>query len=73
MYYNDHNPPHFHARYGDEKATIVIETLSILDGRLSSRVRGLVVEWAAQHSKELKENWNLAREMKPLNPIPPLQ
>lgn len=26
MYYEDHNPPHFHAVYGDSKALIDIKT-----------------------------------------------
>ena len=30
MYYNDHVPPHFHARYGDGKVLVDIETLAII-------------------------------------------
>jgi hypothetical protein len=47
--YNDHPPPHFHVRYAEQKATVVIESLTILEGQLSPRVLGLVVEWAALH------------------------
>lgn len=32
MYYRDHDPPHFHAIYGDEEAQIVIATLEVLSG-----------------------------------------
>jgi hypothetical protein len=35
MNYRDHPPPHFHLRYGDEKALIAIKTLVLLRGRLS--------------------------------------
>ena len=35
LYYNDHAPPHFHAKYGEDEATIIIETGEVLDGRLS--------------------------------------
>lgn len=49
MHYNDHAPPHFHARYGGDLAIIAIENLHVLGGRLSPRVMGLVVEWALQH------------------------
>jgi hypothetical protein len=45
MNYNDHAPPHFHARYGNLKAIIDIRTLRLLDGRLPPRVFGLVMEW----------------------------
>ncbi|MDM9381495.1 DUF4160 domain-containing protein [Chlorogloeopsis sp. ULAP01] len=44
MYYNDHPPPYFHVRYNQQKAIIDIETLSILEGKLSSRLLSLVVE-----------------------------
>ena len=73
MYYNDHSPPHFHARYGDQKALISIESLTILRGQLSPRVLGLVVEWASAHQSELMEDWRLARSDEPLKKIPPLE
>lgn len=73
MNYNDHVPPHFHARYGGDQAIIAIETLRVLGGRLSPRVMGLVVEWALQHRDELLEDWRLARESAPLKRIAPLE
>ena len=73
MNYNDHVPPHFHARYGGDQAIIEIETLRVLGGRLSPRVMGLVVEWALQHREELLEDWRLARESAPLKRIAPLE
>ena len=45
MNYNDHVPPHFHARYGSDQAIVDIQTLQVLGGRLSLRIIGLVVEW----------------------------
>ena len=73
MYYNDHPPPHFHVRYNQQKAIIDIETLSILEGKLSPRILGLVIEWAALHQTELMQNWELARLQSPLEPITPLE
>lgn len=32
MYYEDHNPPHFHAFYGDDKALIDIINGCVLKG-----------------------------------------
>ncbi|MEG4445549.1 DUF4160 domain-containing protein [Microcoleus sp. AT9_B5] len=72
-YYNDHPPPQFHARYNQQKAIIDIETLSILKGKLSPRILGLAVEWAALHQTELMQNWQLARFQTPLEPIAPLE
>lgn len=72
MYYQDHSPPHFHAKYGDFRASIAIESLEILEGDLPSRVLSLVVEWAHQHRQELMEDWKRAMEKKPLTKIEPL-
>lgn len=58
----EHNPPHFHAYYGDSSAVFVIDTLEVIVGNLPPRIRGLVVEWAEIHKKELKRNWDLLQK-----------
>lgn len=68
-----HPPAHFHVRYGQYKAVIAIESLTLLQGALPPRVRGLVVEWAVVHQAELLANWQLARGQEPLRPIEPLE
>jgi len=73
MYYNDHPPPHFHVRYGQQKAIIDIQSLAIIEGRLSPRALGLVIEWAASHQAELLRNWELARQQEPLESVQPLE
>ncbi len=73
MYWDEHNPPHFHARYGQLNAAIAINSLEVLEGNLPPRVLGLVIEWASQHKKELMTNWKKARDEKILNKIEPLQ
>lgn len=73
IFYDDHNPPHFHARYQGNKAKIEIDSLKVLEGKLPPRVLGLVIEWAASHKKELKKNWELAGKQKPLMAIEPLK
>ncbi len=72
MYYNDHLPTHFHAKYGESSAQVGIETLEIIEGELPRRALALVLEWAALHRDELRENWELARTGLPLNQIDPL-
>ena len=62
MFFNDHPPPHFHARYAEFEATIEIATLNILEGTLPSRALKLVQEWAIIHREELLEDWRLCRE-----------
>ena len=73
MYYDDHNPPHFHAKYGGEECLINIIDLSVLDGKLSSRASGMVIEWAVAHQSDLLANWELAKTLQPLRTIDPLQ
>jgi len=73
MYYQDHNPPHFHVRYNNYKAIISIQGLALLDGKLPPKVLGLVIEWASLHQKELMENWKLAQQLAKLKSIKPLE
>jgi hypothetical protein len=61
MFFNDHSPPDFHARYGEFEATIAIDTLEVMDGELPNRALNLVREWAMIHREELREDWQLCR------------
>jgi hypothetical protein len=72
MYYNDHDAPHFHAKYGTHEITVRLVD-GIVEGRFSRRALGHVMEWYALHREELFENWGLARSRKPLTRIPPLE
>lgn len=73
MYFNDHEPSHFHAEYGEFEALIEIETLAVLRGDLPRRALALVLEWAALHRQELRADWDRARLGTPLQPIAPLE
>lgn len=72
MYYNDHNPPHFHAEYGSDQMVVDINTLAVIGGRIPPRATGLVMEWATQRQAELQDAWSNARSMEPLGRIDPL-
>jgi len=61
MYFDDHNPPHFHVRYNDYRALISISELKILDGHLPARILGLVIEWAELHKEELMQDWDMVK------------
>lgn len=65
--------PHFHAHYGDDEASIDLESLAVLAGELPSRAARLVAEWAKAHQEELRENWERARRHEPLRQIEPLR
>lgn len=72
MYFDEHNPPHFHAKYNEHKAVVLIKDLTIESGSLPPKVEALVKEWAEEHQNELLENWELAingeqpKKIKPL-------
>jgi len=72
MYYADHAPPHFHAMYGDERASIRIDDGEILDGSFGRRALRLVNDWRMLHLDELQEAWRRARLKAPLGKINPL-
>jgi hypothetical protein len=72
MYFSDHPPPHFHARYGDHVAEIAIETLELIDGWLPPRALRLTLDWAGDHRDELRANWYRARAHEQLVGIDPL-
>lgn len=61
MHPSDHNPPHFHAVYGEYEALMEIETMAVCRGALPRRAFVLVLEWAMLHRNELRANWELAR------------
>lgn len=72
MYFNEHDPPHFHVRYNEHRAMIEIKVLCLRDGHLPSRVLGLVIEWAEMHQQELLENWEALKTTGTFNKINPL-
>ena len=72
MYFSDHQPPHFHASYGEAEALIEIETLAVYRGELPRRALALVLEWAVLHREELRQDWALARTGQSLRRIEPL-
>lgn len=72
MFYDEHNPPHFHAVYGNHSAAISIESFKVLEGSLPPRILGLVVEWASEHRDELNENWERREKSLGLKKIKPL-
>jgi hypothetical protein len=71
MFYGDHQPPHFHAVYGEYESLIEIDTFEVYRGVLPGRA--LVLEGAALHRQELRQDWALAATGEPPRPIAPLQ
>jgi len=73
FYWEDHLPPHFHAKYSEDEAMVDIRTGEILRGYLPRRALSLVNEWRGLHVEELLDNWERARQRQPLAYIAPLE
>ncbi len=73
MYRNDHNPPHFHARYAEDEIVVDIQTLKVLEGEVPARVFGMILEWAMLHEQELLANWDSIRTSGDVKKIMPLE
>ncbi|MBM3749203.1 MAG: DUF4160 domain-containing protein [Acidobacteria bacterium] len=73
MYFDEHDPPHFHAIYGGHEARVGIEPIMVLEGRLPNRAASMVIEWAALHQAELLRNWRRLRNDQPVQRIQPLE
>ena len=69
MYWNDHEPAHFHAIYGGDEALVRIDDGVLLAGSLPRTAARLVQEWRLLHREELAADWQRARAFEPLNPI----
>ena len=72
MFWREHDPAHFHAKYAEEEVVVEIETGKVT-GAMTSRALGLVREWHKLHLDELRKEWQLAKEKKTLFPIKPLE
>lgn len=69
MYFDDHDPPHFHALHADGEAKVRIDSLELIESTLARRQ----VRFVELHQEELAENWRRARTGERLQPIEPLQ
>ncbi|MDR1212279.1 MAG: DUF4160 domain-containing protein [Spirochaetaceae bacterium] len=72
MNWDEHNPPHFHVQYAGHNATVLIQESIIDKGYLPNKQLKLVLAWCEIHKEELMQNWELAKDGKPLNEIQPL-
>ncbi|MBP6012966.1 MAG: DUF4160 domain-containing protein [Alphaproteobacteria bacterium] len=69
MYFNDHDPAHFHARYGRSNVIVRISDGQIIRGELPPVATRIVTEWALSRRVELVENWRRARAQEQLERI----
>lgn len=72
MYWKDHAPPHFHAKYGDDEIVVEIRTGNV-SGSMSNRAIKLIHEWRELHKDDLLRDWELSEQKKALFAIDPLE
>lgn len=72
MYWRDHTPPHFHAKYQDQEVVVNIETGEVM-GQMGNKATALIQEWRELHIVDLMEDWNLAQTKRELKRIEPLE
>jgi hypothetical protein len=73
IYFNDHEPAHFHAKYAEHRARILIAAGEVIGGSLPRRVLSLVDEWRVLHVVELEQVWARIHAREPFERIEPLE
>jgi len=73
MFYDDHDPPHFHAKYAEFKGIIDIQLLNMIKGNLPRRALELILDWAELHQAELLTDWDLCKQKQMPHNIEPLK
>lgn len=63
----EHNPPHFHAQYGNDEASYGINDLQRTAGKLRRAQERTVLEWAEGHQEALMTRWHQAQALEPLD------
>lgn len=72
MYWDDHSPPHFHAKYGEYEIKVNIHA-GVVEGKFPKRALRHVLEWYELHKEELHKDWELCQNREMPNPIEPLE
>ena len=72
LYWRDHSPPHFHARYGEHEVEMNIQD-GLFRGSMPRRALTMIQAWRKTHVEELLSDWALAQSGEPLTAIEPLE
>jgi hypothetical protein len=72
LYWDDHNPPHFHATYNEYEALVSIDDAVAIRGYLPNSQLKLVLAWAELYRDELRAAWDSTERSELPQRIPPL-
>ena len=73
MFWREHEPPHFHAQYGEHVATIEVVSGAVTARRFPGKALQLLDEWRERHRDELLANWERMQRGEAPQPIAPLE
>jgi len=73
MFYQEHEPAHFHAEYQGQQATFLLTGEVLAGGIRSGTARRLIRDWAVQNRCELEANWARIKAGQALERIRPLE
>ncbi len=72
MFFNEHNPPHFHAEYGEYRVVVNLND-EVVNGFMPKRALKLIFEWLDLHKEELINNWEKCKNDTSPDKINPLK
>jgi hypothetical protein len=57
IYGDDHNPPHFHIRFGGQECQVRISDLAVMQGKMPKAKLRAVLAWALENKLLLARHW----------------
>lgn len=72
MFYEDHNPAHFHAKYQEFRGQFTLDG-DMINGDIPKKQQKFIAAWAELHKDELLNNWELIKANKDIVSIDPLR
>jgi hypothetical protein len=72
MFYNDHDPPHFHAEYQGQRGKFDLNGEIIVGSIRSKTALRLIREWTLLHRLDIEANWENTKLGRSLERIRPL-
>lgn len=73
MFYNEHEPIHFHAEHQGQRAKFDLAGRMVVGNIGSKTAQRLIRQWAKEHEAEIRANWQRMKAGKPLEMIEPLR
>jgi Domain of unknown function (DUF4160) len=61
FYFDEHPPPHFHAKYAEYRAVIRIDPLKMIYGGLPKAAERKIIAWAKLRTRALHKAWETCR------------